>query len=149
MALAAVFAASLFCSGCASNSTDKSSSVQASSPHQNAAITQQENGGALAQAKIAERTAPVALTAQQKRGEEVFRKAYCVGCHAGGNNAMMPNKPIKGNAFKDKYKDDALLEKTIRKGFPDEGMPAFEKDQITESQMKDLILYIRSFTPNK
>ncbi len=123
--------------------------MQPALPNQNAAVTQQENGVALAQAKIPERPAPVALTAQQKRGEEVFRKAYCVGCHAGGNNAMMPNKPIKGNAFKDKYKDDALLEKTIRKGFPDEGMPAFEKDQITESQMKDLILYIRSFTPNK
>jgi len=61
----------------------------------------------------------------------------------------MPDKPIKGKAFSEKYKDDALLAKTIRKGFPDEGMPAFGKDQISENQIKDLILYIRSFTPNK
>lgn len=60
---------------------------------------------------------------------------------------MMPDKPIKGKAFTEKYKDDAILEQIIRKGFPEEGMPAFGKDQIPESQMKDLILYIRSLTP--
>jgi len=89
------------------------------------------------------------MLAAQQRGEKVFTKAYCIGCHAGGSNAMMPDRPIKGEAFRKKYKDDAILEKTIRNGFPDEGMPAFGKDQIPESQMKDLILYIRSFTPTE
>lgn len=62
---------------------------------------------------------------------------------------MSPDKPIKGSAFLQKYKDDLILENTIRKGFPDEGMPAFGKDQISESQMKDLILYIRSLSSTK
>lgn len=92
--------------------------------------------------------APAVLSAVQ-RGEKVFKKAYCEGCHAGGYNAMRPDKPIKGNAFLQKYKDDQLLESTIRKGFPDEGMPAFGKDQISESQMKDLILYIRSLSSTR
>ncbi|HEY9731462.1 MAG TPA: cytochrome c [Drouetiella sp.] len=100
------------------------------------------------QATKSKSAAPVALTAEQ-RGEKVFKKSYCIGCHADGNNALMPDRPIKGKAFSTKYKDDALLEKTIRKGFPDEGMPAFGRDQISENQMKDLILYIRSFTPTR
>ncbi|CAN5579737.1 hypothetical protein BH10CYA1_BH10CYA1_22450 [soil metagenome] len=89
------------------------------------------------------------MTAAEQRGEKVFKKSYCIGCHAGGNNAMMPDKPIKGKAFSAKYKDDALLESTIRKGYPDEGMPAFGKDQIPANKMKDLILYIRTLTPTK
>lgn len=84
-----------------------------------------------------------------KNGERIFKKHYCVGCHADGNNALMPDRPIKGAAFAAKYANDALLEQTIRKGFPEEGMPSFPKDQISEPQMKDLILYIRSFTPKK
>lgn len=84
-----------------------------------------------------------------ERGEKVFKKALCVGCHAGGFNALMPDKPIKGAAFAEKYKSDQLLERTIRKGFPSEGMPPSGKDSVSESQMKDLILYIRSLTPQK
>lgn len=85
----------------------------------------------------------------EQRGERIFKKHYCVGCHADGNNALMPDKPIKGAAFAKKYSDDGLLDRTIRKGFPDEGMPTFPVSQISETQMKDLILYIRSFTPKK
>lgn len=91
---------------------------------------------------------PLTLTAEQ-RGQKVFKKSYCIGCHVNGNNAMSPDKPIKGEAFTEKYKDDTLLAKTIRKGFPDEGMPAFGNDQISDNQMKDLILYIRSLSSNK
>ncbi len=156
--LAAVFTAALCFSGCSSNNTDSTKTdstktdqtntvASTSLPNQNTAPVKDENNVSTPQPSGAGTSAPVALTAEQRRGEEVFRKAYCVGCHAGGNNAMMPNKPIKGEAFSEKYKDDALLAKTIRKGFPDEGMPAFGKDQIPESQMKDLILYIRTLTP--
>ena len=87
-------------------------------------------------------------TAEQK-GEKVFKRAMCVGCHSDGNNALMPDRPIKGKAFLEHYSQDKALEQTIRKGFPTSGMPKFGKDQINETEMKDLILYIRSFTPQK
>jgi mono/diheme cytochrome c family protein len=87
-------------------------------------------------------------TAEQ-RGEKVFKRAMCVGCHSGGNNALMPDRPIKGKAFLGRYSQDKALEQTIRKGFPTSGMPKFGKEQINETEMKDLILYIRSFTPAK
>ncbi len=87
-----------------------------------------------------------AETAEQK-GEKVFKKAMCVGCHSDGNNALMPDRPIKGKAFLDHYSKDKALEQTIRKGFPTSGMPKFGKDQINETEMKHLILYIRTFTP--
>jgi mono/diheme cytochrome c family protein len=147
--VAAMFALSLCCTGCNPNPVDNEKAAT-STP------TQQQNNPATAPAETQPHAASAApqtpapvMTAAEQRGEKVFKKSYCVGCHAGGNNAMMPDKPIKGKSFSDKYKDDALLESTIRKGFPDEGMPAFGKDQITESQMKDLILYIRSLSSTK
>ncbi len=142
-----MFAVSFGCTGCNSNRVDNDKPAPPTT-------TQQQNNAATLPAEAKPISKPAAiespqpvLTAAEQRGEIVFKKAYCVGCHAGGNNAMMPNKPIKGAAFSEKYKDDAVLENTIRKGFPDEGMQAFEKDQIPASKMKDLILYIRSFTP--
>lgn len=146
--LAAVFAASLCCSGCSSNSTDSAKIATSTSLQTQTTTSRNEvKAGSTSQLSESATPAPVALTEEQQRGEKVFRKSYCVGCHADGNNSMMPDKPIKGKAFSQKYKDDALLGETIRKGFPDEGMPAFGKDQISESQMKDLILYIRTLTP--
>ncbi|MBI2811595.1 MAG: c-type cytochrome [Candidatus Melainabacteria bacterium] len=149
MTLAAMFTVALGCTGCNPNRLDPEKPATPTT-------TQQQNDPSTAPAEARSPAKPAAttstqpaLTAAQQRGELVFKKAYCVGCHAGGNNAMMPDKPIKGAAFSQKYKDDAVLESTIRKGFPDEGMPAFDKEQIPESKMKDLILYIRSFTPTK
>jgi mono/diheme cytochrome c family protein len=142
LALAAISAVLLCCASTAI-AADQKNATKANSQSESSPKTTVNTPAA--KPKI---SAPVALTAEQ-RGEKVFKKSYCAGCHAGGNNALMPDKPIKGKAFSEKYKDDALLAKTIRKGFPDEGMPAFGKDQISENQIKDLILYIRSFTPNK
>ena len=147
--LAVVFTLSLCCSGCSSkNAENGTQATPASLPKQNTAASASDKSAATSNRSVAQKSTPVMLAAQQ-RGEKVFTKAYCIGCHAGGSNAMMPDRPIKGEAFRKKYKDDAILEKTIRNGFPDEGMPAFGKDQIPESQMKDLILYIRSFTPTE
>ncbi|MBS1953102.1 MAG: c-type cytochrome [Cyanobacteria bacterium SZAS-4] len=158
-ALVAIFAVSLCASGCSekgaasknvtttagtqSEVTAEAEIVPNAKPEEFQIASRPKSESATAKS-----TGPVTLTAEA-RGEKVFRKAYCAGCHAGGNNAMMPDKPIKGEAFTRKYKDDAILEQTIRKGFPEDGMPAFGKDQISESQMKDLILYIRSLTPIK
>jgi mono/diheme cytochrome c family protein len=70
----------------------------------------------------------------------------CAGCHADGGNDLMPSKPIKGASFGRQYADDSKLEKTIRKGFPASGMPEFGAERINQAEMKNLILYIRSFT---
>ncbi len=59
---------------------------------------------------------------------------------------MDPSHPIKGAAFAAKYNRDELLEMTIRKGFPEIGMPGFNRASINDAQMKDLIAYVRSLT---
>lgn len=81
------------------------------------------------------------------RGERIFKQARCVGCHAGGDNSLMPDHPIKGKSFAARYRQDSTLERAIRKGFPESGMAGFDQSEISDSQMKDLILYIKSFTP--
>ena len=80
-------------------------------------------------------------------GKRVFARLNCEGCHLNGNNLLRPDRPIKGADFQKRYKDDALLEQTIRKGFPSEGMPAFPKHVVNEHDMKALIAYVRTFTP--
>ena len=94
-------------------------------------------------------TAMPALAAKSpaERGAEVFKKANCVMCHPGGDNAMEPKKPIRGAAFLKKYPTDAMIVKRIREGSPNGVMPAFYKDQIDDRQMTELVAYIRSLTP--
>ena len=80
------------------------------------------------------------------KGQAVFTKNSCVMCHPGGENTMEPDHPIKGMAFLAKYKDDAVLESTIRRGFARDGMPSFSKTAINDPDMKDLIAYVRSLS---
>ena len=80
------------------------------------------------------------------KGKAVFTKNNCFLCHPGGDNTMDPAHPIKGAAFSQKYKDDSLLESTIRKGFAREGMPSFSKSAIDEQDMKNLIAFVRSLS---
>lgn len=80
------------------------------------------------------------------KGQVLFTKNSCVTCHAGGANTMDPDHPIKGAAFQQKYKDDQVLESTIRKGFPQYGMPSFTKTMINDHDMKDLIAYVRTLS---
>ena len=80
------------------------------------------------------------------KGQLVFQKSTCVMCHPGGENTMEPAHPIKGKAFQAKYQDDKVLEATIRQGFQREGMPSFSKTAINDSDMADLIAYVRSLS---
>jgi mono/diheme cytochrome c family protein len=82
-------------------------------------------------------------------GREIFERFNCAMCHPAGNNTMDPGHPIKGPDFARKYADDAVLESTIRKGFPDVGMPSFSKKQIDEQEMKNLIAYVRTLTASQ
>ena len=71
----------------------------------------------------------------------------CAECHKGGGNSVRPSKPIKGKEFANKYSIDSDLVKVIRQGVPDSSMPSFVSDVIDDTQMTDLIAYIRSLTP--
>ena len=84
----------------------------------------------------------------EQHGQQIFKRELCTGCHADGNNALIPDRPIKGKAFANRFAQDQMIESVVRKGFPASGMPSFGKDRINDQEMKDLILYIRSFTPN-
>jgi mono/diheme cytochrome c family protein len=144
-----VIAMSYLClSATAKNSDLKNSKPQSPAAKQKIDAPTATSGAKATNSATAKKPSIIAPTAEQ-RGERIFKKAYCIGCHAGGGNALMPDKPIKGKAFSDRYVQDSLLEQTIRKGFPASGMPEFGKDQISERQMKDLILYIRSFSAKK
>jgi mono/diheme cytochrome c family protein len=79
-----------------------------------------------------------------EKGKRIFERANCVACHAGGGNMMDPGHPIKGSAFAAKYNKDEVLEMTIRKGFPEFGMPSVGSSQVNALEMKDLIAYVRS-----
>jgi len=82
-----------------------------------------------------------------KKGKEVFESLTCVDCHKDGGNSVTPSKPLKGESFAQKYKEDRKIEKVIREGIPGASMPSFGPDVISEEQMKDLIAYLRSLTP--
>ena len=81
-----------------------------------------------------------------EKGRVVFTKNNCFACHPGGDNTLDPGHPIKGQAFLTKYKEDAVLEKAVRNGFLQSGMPGFSKTAISDRQMKDLIAFVRSLS---
>jgi len=82
-----------------------------------------------------------------RHGAKVFQEASCAVCHPGGGNTTNPKKPIKGDKFVNEYKDDSKIEKVVRHGLG--SMPAFNPKMISDSDLKDLIAYIRSLTPKK
>lgn len=83
-----------------------------------------------------------------EKGRILFEKLTCAGCHPAGGNALHPYRPLKGPQFAARYKDDKQIQALIRAGVPRAGMPSFSKAQLNDSQMQDLITYIRSFTPD-
>jgi len=82
-----------------------------------------------------------------KKGQEIFESLTCVDCHKGGLNSVHPSKPLRGESFAKKYPKDSQIERVIRKGVTGTSMAGFNVDVISDSQMKDLIAYLRSLTP--
>nr|AIA18438.1 Cytochrome C oxidase, cbb3-type, subunit III [uncultured bacterium] len=82
-----------------------------------------------------------------KKGKRLFTALNCSLCHEDGGNNQNPDKPLKGHKFAEKYSDDKKLAGAIRKGSPEKGMPAYGKDQISDSELQDVVIYIRSLTP--
>ncbi len=85
---------------------------------------------------------------QIAHGKKLFERLTCVGCHPNGENTLHPYRPLKGQGFLARYKEDGQIEKLIRKGVARAGMPAFSKTQVNDKDMRDLIAFIRSLTPS-
>ncbi len=82
-----------------------------------------------------------------ERGKQVFQKSTCEVCHPGGGNNVNPHAPLKGPHFAKEFSSDESIVKVIRSGIKGTPMPAFGKDKISDTDMKDLVAYIRSLTP--
>lgn len=83
------------------------------------------------------------------RGAKLFEKATCSGCHPGGSNLLHPSKPLKGKSFAERYKDDSAIEKVIRSGVPNTGMPAFDRSKLSNEDLRAIVTYIRSLNQSK
>ncbi len=98
-------------------------------------------------------------SAQIKRGESIYT-ANCVGCHglngAGTPDWRKPNAdgkypppPLDGTAHAWHHSTE-VLKKTILKGTPPElgSMPAWQ-GKLTEQQVDDVIVWIKSLWPDE
>ncbi len=96
---------------------------------------------------------------QIKRGESVY-VANCVGCHGingqatpdwrkPGADGKYPPPPLDGTAHAWHHSTE-VLKKTILKGTPPEigSMPAWE-GKLTEQQIDDVIVWIKSLWPDE
>jgi mono/diheme cytochrome c family protein len=82
-----------------------------------------------------------------KKGSIVFERLQCFTCHPGGGNVINPARPIKGKAFNKRYPEDAQIADILRQGNPGTAMPAYSTDRLSDSDLTDLIAYVRSLTP--
>ena len=92
-------------------------------------------------------TAPQAKSKGPLSVRQVFEKAGCTSCHAGGGNIINTQKPLKGPGFAKAYPDDASLANVIRQGTKGTAMPGYDESKISDEEMTSLIGYIRSLTP--
>lgn len=77
---------------------------------------------------------PLALDDQQRRGQRVFMK-QCSQCHPGGEAGLGPainNKPLPG----------FLIRFQVRHGLG--AMPAFSEERVTDSELTDVIAYLKA-----
>ena len=83
---------------------------------------------------------------QIKAGKMLFVKATCWGCHPHGENSMNGDKPLKGPRFAKKYQSDEELMQTIRRGSVKRGMPPFPVEKLSEQDLKQIVVFIRSLS---
>jgi mono/diheme cytochrome c family protein len=116
-------------------------------------LSQESSGGERPGANEAERERERERQKQRSlainQGKTIFIKATCWGCHPHGENSLHGDKPLKGPAFEKKYKRDQSIVDFVRKGSPDAGMPPFPKDKLSDNDLKNVIVYLRSLSaPN-
>lgn len=84
-------------------------------------------------------TTPVALAADLAAGEQVF-SANCTACHAGGNNAIMPEKTLKKDALEENGMNSIPAIRTqVQNG--KNAMPAFG-GRLTDEEINDVANYV-------
>lgn len=88
-----------------------------------------------------------APTAEEiKAGKMLFVKATCWGCHPHGENSMNGDKPLKGPRFAKKYQSDDELMAAIRRGSVTRGMPPFPVEKLSEQDLRQIVVFIRSLS---
>lgn len=86
-------------------------------------------------------TAPVVHAADLAAGEQVF-SANCSACHAGGNNAIMPEKTLKKDALEENGMNSITAITTQVKNGKN-AMPAFG-GRLTDEDIDNVANYVLS-----
>lgn len=77
---------------------------------------------------------PLALSAEEQRGERVFMRE-CHLCHPGGEGGLGPainNKPLPG----------FLIRLQVREGFG--AMPAFPDEKVSSEELDAIVAYLKA-----
>merc|ERR1719247_1895208 len=83
--------------------------------------------------------APAALAADLENGEAIFN-GNCTACHAGGNNAIVPEKKLKKEALQTYGKYSvALIKQQVTNG--NGAMPAFG-EKLAPDDIEDVATYV-------
>jgi len=83
-------------------------------------------------------TVPETGFGDAERGEALYR-SKCYGCHAPEANVGPTQNTVD---FKVQYSDDEALAFIVRAGR--QPMPAFNEDMLSDQELADIIVYIRS-----
>ena len=84
-------------------------------------------------------TNQVVLAADLSAGEQVF-SANCTACHAGGNNAIMPEKTLKKDALEENGMNSVTAITTQVKNGKN-AMPAFG-GRLTDEEVDNVANYV-------
>jgi mono/diheme cytochrome c family protein len=85
-----------------------------------------------------------AAVGQGQSGADLF-SAYCIGCHAGGGNSVIPDLPIRGSAQLGNFNTfKAYVRNPVLPNGARGPMPGFSPGQISDKQMRDLYRYLRT-----
>jgi mono/diheme cytochrome c family protein len=84
-------------------------------------------------------SAPPAGVGDAAAGQAVFQ-TRCNACHPGANAGIGP--ALNGAAFNTRYPDDAAIAAVVRSGRG--GMPAFSASQVSDTDLANVIAYLRS-----
>jgi mono/diheme cytochrome c family protein len=83
-------------------------------------------------------------TAAGQGGADLF-SAYCIGCHPGGGNSVIPDLPLRGSAQMSNFNTfRAYVRNPVLPNGAPGPMPGFSPGQISDQQMRDLYHYVRS-----
>ena len=87
---------------------------------------------------------PGAAAGQGQSGADIF-SAYCIGCHPGGGNSVIPNLPLRGSAQLSNFNTfRAFVRNPVMPNRARGPMPSFSPGQISDQQMRDLYRYVKT-----